>query len=76
MRKENRDLHPGIRIDRIPVGAGLAGLIFASGSLAIFLVGLPILWYFLAGAIALGLGFAAVLHLKRALKVRSSPPSV
>ena len=62
MRRENDNAHPAIRIDKIPVGAGVAGLIFAIGSLAIFLVGLPILWYFLAGAIALGLGFAAVMH--------------
>jgi hypothetical protein len=57
-------LHPGITTHRIPVGAGFAGLIFTIGSLVIFLVGLPILWYFLAGAVALGIGFAAVLHLR------------
>jgi hypothetical protein len=63
MRRENDNPHPGIRIDKIPIGAGVAGLIFAIGSLAIFLE-IPVLWYFLAGAIALGLGFAAVMHFR------------
>jgi hypothetical protein len=57
-------VHPGIAIHKIPVGAGFAGLIFTVGSLAVFLVGVPVLWYFLAGAIVLGIGFAAVLHLR------------
>jgi hypothetical protein len=56
--------HSGIRIDKIHVGAGFAGLVFTVGSLAIFLIGLPALWYFLAGAIALGIGFAAVLRFR------------
>jgi hypothetical protein len=56
--------HSGIRIDKIHVGAGFAGLAFTIGSLAIFLVGLPVLWYFLAGAVSLGVGIAIVLHLR------------
>jgi len=59
---KNGDLHPGVLMHKIPVGAGVAGLIFTIGSLAIFLVGLPVLWYFLAGAIALGIGIAAILR--------------
>jgi hypothetical protein len=54
--------HSGIRIDKIQVGAGIAGVVFTIGSLMIFLVGLPALWYFLAGSVALGSGIAAVLH--------------
>jgi hypothetical protein len=61
---KNGDIHPGLAIHKIPVGAGIAGLVFTIGCSAIFLVGLPILWYFLAGAIALGIGFAAVLQLR------------
>jgi hypothetical protein len=61
---KNENPHPGISIHKIPVGAGIAGLIFTVGSLAIFLVGLPVLWYFLAGAVALGLGVAVLLHLR------------
>ncbi|MGB9489345.1 MAG: hypothetical protein WCA92_02660 [Terriglobales bacterium] len=61
----NGSFHPGITMHRIPAGAGFAGLIFTVGSLAIFLIGLPVLWYFLAGAIALGVGFATVLHFRK-----------
>jgi len=64
VRRQDSDPHPGFRIDKIPIGAGIAGLIFVVGSLAIFLVGVPALWYFLVGAVALGLGFAAFLHLR------------
>jgi dolichyl-phosphate-mannose--protein O-mannosyl transferase len=56
--------HSGFRIDKIHVGAGFAGVAFTVGSLAIFLVGLPVLWYFLTGAVALGIGIAIVLHLR------------
>jgi hypothetical protein len=59
---KNGDFHPGITIHKIPVGAGFAGLIFTLGSLAIFLIGLPVLWYFLVGALALGVGFALILR--------------
>jgi hypothetical protein len=59
---KNGNFHPGITMHKIPVGAGFAGLIFTVGSLAIFLIGLPVLWYFLVGAIALGAGFALVLR--------------
>ncbi|RPJ61041.1 MAG: hypothetical protein EHM23_08335 [Acidobacteria bacterium] len=41
------DKHPGIRIDRIPVTWTVAGLLFVAGMLFIFLVGLPVLRYFL-----------------------------
>jgi hypothetical protein len=51
---KNGRLHPGITMHKIPVGAGFAGLTFTIGSLVILLVGLPILWYFIAGAVALG----------------------
>jgi hypothetical protein len=60
---KNGRLHPGITMHKIPVGAGFAGLIFTFGSLAIFLLGLPELWYFLAGALVLGGGIALVLRL-------------
>jgi hypothetical protein len=50
---------------KIPVGAGFAGAVFTAGSLAIFLIGLPVLWYFLVGGIALGVGFALILRLRQ-----------
>jgi hypothetical protein len=57
--------HPGISMHKIPVGAGFAGAVFTAGSLAIFLIGLPVLWYFLVGGIALGVGFALILRLRQ-----------
>jgi len=62
---KNGEFHPGITIHEIPVGAGFAGLIFTVGSLAIFLSGLPVLWYFLVGAVALGVGFALIFRSAR-----------
>jgi hypothetical protein len=62
---KNRRFHPGININKIPVGAGFAGLIFTIGSVAIFLIGLPVLWYFLVGSIALGIGVAVILRVKQ-----------
>ncbi len=60
---KNDHPHPGITMHKIPVGAGFAGLVFTIGSMAIFLIGLPALWYFVAGAVALGIGVAIVLRL-------------
>jgi hypothetical protein len=48
---------------KLKVGGGAAGLIFTIGSMAVFLIGLPGLWYFLALAIALGAGISVVLRL-------------
>jgi hypothetical protein len=62
---KNGRFHPGITIHKIPVGAGFAGLTFTIGSLTIFLVGLPVLWYFLVGTMALGVGFAFILRLTK-----------
>lgn len=45
---------PEISIHRIPVGGGVAGLIFAVGSCTIFLIGIPALRWFLLGAVILG----------------------
>jgi hypothetical protein len=65
--------HPGINISQIRFGGGFAGLIFAMGSVAIFLAGMPELWYFLAAALALGSAFALAL---RAVHRRSSRPAI
>ena len=51
---------PEINMSQIRFGGGIAGLIFTLGSMAIFLLGVPVLWYFFALAVALGLGFAVV----------------
>lgn len=53
---------PQINMSKIPVGGGVAGAIFVLGSMLILLEGIPALWYFLAGAVALGIGIACVLR--------------
>jgi hypothetical protein len=54
--------HSGITMHAIKFGGGVAGAIFAIGSMLIFLIGIPALWVFLAGAIAVGAGFAVALR--------------
>jgi hypothetical protein len=56
---------PDINLSQIKVGGTVGGLIFAIGSMAIFLVGVQGLWLFLIGAIALGAGFATIFYLIR-----------
>lgn len=52
MREEGRT--PQINLSKMPVGSGLAGGIFTVGSMAIFLIGIPALRYFLPAAAILG----------------------
>jgi membrane protein implicated in regulation of membrane protease activity len=69
--------HPGITMHRLSFGGGLMGLLFAAGSALIFIFGLPALWYFVAFALALGLGIA--LFLRKAsdrLSQRNKPMSL
>lgn len=56
------ELHPGITMHKIPVGAGFPGLVFTIGVLAVFLMSIPALTYFLVLAIVLGIGFAVMLR--------------
>lgn len=56
------ELHPGITMHKIPVGAGFPGLVFTIGVLAVFLMSIPALTYFLVFAIVLGIGFAVMLR--------------
>lgn len=53
---------PDINMSKIPVGGGVAGLIFTVGCMLIFLLGVPVLWYFFAFAVAAGVGIAVFLH--------------
>ena len=61
MKKSNS--FPEINISKIPVGPGVAGVIFTLGTLLIFLFGVPGLWVFFGLALALGLGVAVFLRL-------------
>jgi hypothetical protein len=55
--------HPGITIHKIPVGGSFAGLVFAVGSVLIFVLGVPALWYFVALGLLLGIAVAGFLRL-------------
>jgi len=57
--------NPQINIAKIPVGGGIAGAIFAVGSMVIFLVGIPMLRVVFPAAIVLGCGVALILHFIR-----------
>jgi hypothetical protein len=48
---------------RLRVGGDFPGLVFAVGSVLIFLLAIPALWVVVAGALVVGLVIAAVLQL-------------
>jgi hypothetical protein len=56
---------PQINMAKIAVGGGIAGAVFAVGSMAIFLIGIPAIRYVFPAAIVLGCGVALVLHFIR-----------
>ena len=56
---------PQINVSKMPVGGGIAGAIFTLSSMAIFLIGIPALQYFLPAAILLGGGVALLIHFHR-----------
>ncbi|HET9695501.1 MAG TPA: hypothetical protein VFP40_01460 [Terriglobales bacterium] len=62
---------PDINLSQIKVGGTVGGLIFAVGSMTIFLVGVQGLWLFLVGAIALGAAFASIFYLVRRAAAKS-----
>jgi fatty acid desaturase len=49
---------PQINSAKIPIGGNMIGAIVAAGSMAIFLIGLPVLWYTFPIAVAVGGGVA------------------
>jgi hypothetical protein len=57
-------VHPGIRIDEIPV-KGPIGLVFALGVLAMILLALPEVRWFMALALPTGVVIAIILRLTR-----------
>jgi hypothetical protein len=62
--------HRGITMHRLSVGGNFAGLVFAVGSVLIFLIAIPALWVVIAAAALLGIGIAAYLQFIH----RPSPP--
>ena len=61
-RGQEMKIHPGIRIDKIPI-KGPAGLILTVGMLIIFLIGLPVARWFLALSVPLGVIIGVILRL-------------
>jgi hypothetical protein len=57
--------NPQINVSKIPGGTGIAGALFAVGSMLIFLFGVPRIRYFFIAAIILGCGIALVLRFIR-----------
>jgi hypothetical protein len=57
--------NPQINISKIVVGGGIAGAIFTIGSMAIFLIGIPVLRFMFPAAIVLGGAVALILHFIR-----------
>ncbi len=54
-----------LNIAKIAVGGGIAGAIFAVGSMLIFLIGIPLIRYIFPGMIILGCAVALLLHFIR-----------
>jgi hypothetical protein len=69
--------HPGITMHKLSFGGGFVGLLFAAGSALIFVLGFPTLWYFVALAFALGIGFAVLLRIvSKGRSERNKPLSI
>jgi hypothetical protein len=54
--------NPQINSAKIPVGDGIVGAVVALGSMAIFLLGIPALRYFLPVAVVAGGGVALIMR--------------
>jgi len=66
--------HPGITMHKLSFGGGFAGLLFAAGSVLIFVLGFPTLWYFVALAFGLGVAIAILLRVIHSRPSQSSKP--
>ena len=66
---------PQINVSKIPGGAGFAGALFALSSVVIFLIGIPILKFFLPAAIILGFGIMLLIHFVRRRFPHETPGS-
>ena len=64
---------PQINVSKIPGGAGFAGASFALSSVVIFLIGIPILKFFLPAAIVLGFAIMLAIHFVRRKFPRPTP---
>jgi hypothetical protein len=56
---------PQINVSKIVADGGIAGAIFAIGTMLIFLIGIPAIRYVFPAAVVLGVGVALALHFMR-----------
>ena len=70
----SEDRHPGINMHKLPVGGGFIGILFAIGSAAIFILGFPTLWYFVAFSAGLGIAIAALMSFFRQSRSNRNKP--
>lgn len=66
--------HPGITMHKLSFGGGFVGLLFAAGSVLIFVLGFPTLWYFVALAFGLGIAIAFFMRVIRNRQSQSYKP--
>lgn len=57
----NLSLHPGINFSKLEVGGDIGGLVFAAGSVAAVLIGLPWIAPLYLASMICGLGLAVLL---------------
>jgi hypothetical protein len=69
---DHRDLalHPGINFSRLEVGGDLGGCLFAAGSVLVLAGGLPMVRWFVLGAVAAAVPVACLLAAWRRLRPR------
>jgi len=71
------DRHPGINMHKLPIGGGFVGILFAVGSAAIFILGFPTLWYFVAFSAGLGVAIALMMRfVHQRMSDRNKPLSI
>ncbi|HEV2469892.1 MAG TPA: hypothetical protein VGS78_11905 [Candidatus Sulfotelmatobacter sp.] len=68
------DRHPGITMHQLSFGGGFIGLLFAGGSVLIFVLGFPTLWYFVALALGFGILIAFLLRAIHERRSQSNRP--
>jgi hypothetical protein len=64
MKEQRVGWHQGITIHKVPV-AGVGGLIFAVGIIAMAVAGIPFAKWFLLGAVILGVGVVGIIRVLR-----------
>ncbi|HEY3841356.1 MAG TPA: hypothetical protein VGL72_32520 [Bryobacteraceae bacterium] len=72
----NGPTHADINMSQIHVGGEIMGFLFAASTVYIFVAGIPVVRWFFAGAIAVGLGISLALRTFHRYKPVRPFPSV